>query len=430
MEQRNSRLLQLLAECAAKMLAASDPRQMIDYLFDRVREELSIDVYFHYLVDGVGGLRLEGSGGLTPEQIELGQRLEFGQAVCGVVARDRVPCLAENVLASTDPMTAFIRAVGLDSYACTPLIHGETLIGTLGFGRRAAVPFTDVELQFLRTMCSYVAVARNRLDVQAEMMATIQAHETLAAEQAHLIERLSAQPASSDLSMIAHEIAQPLSAASNYIVVVQRALEGLGGAEGLIELSQARVEIDRCSQIVSRMRRLLQSGEINAEFATVRLLFEDALRMVLAARPDAESVVSLDIGKGVGDILGDRIQLVQVIANLLRNSIEATQGAADPVITMRGRAAGDWIEIAVEDNGRGFVSGILPEPGISTTGGSGVGLSVVKRILAAHDSEMVLDPSAERGARISFRLMRREALIGEEPASSVRSGEPAALKQD
>jgi signal transduction histidine kinase len=140
--------------------------------------------------------------------------------------------------------------------------------------------------------------------------------------------------------------------------------------------------------------------------------------------------VSLDIGEGVGDILGDRIQLVQVIANLLRNSIEATQGAADPVITMRGRAAGDWIEIAVEDNGRGFVSGILPEPGISTTGGSGVGLSVVKRILAAHDSEMVLDPSAERGARISFRLMRREALIGEESASSARSGEPAALKQD
>lgn len=91
MEQRNSRLLQLLAECAAKMLAASDPRQMIDYLFGRVREELSIDVYFHYLVDGSGGLRLEGSGRLTPEQIELGRRLEFGQAVCGVVARDRVP---------------------------------------------------------------------------------------------------------------------------------------------------------------------------------------------------------------------------------------------------------------------------------------------------------------------------------------------------
>jgi len=61
-EHNNSRLLELLAECAAKMLAASDPRAMIDYLFARVREELQIDLYFHYLVDGEAGLRLEGSG--------------------------------------------------------------------------------------------------------------------------------------------------------------------------------------------------------------------------------------------------------------------------------------------------------------------------------------------------------------------------------
>lgn len=425
MEQKNSRLLELLAECAAKMLAASDPRRMIDYLFERVRQELQIDVYFHYLVDGESGLRLEGSGGLTAEQIALGQRLAFGQAVCGVVARDRVPCLAENVLASADPMTEFIRGVGLDSYACTPLIHGETLIGTLGFGRRASVPFSGAELQFLRTICSYVAVARNRLDVQAEMMATIQAHETLAGEQARLIERLSAQPVSSDLSMIAHEIAQPLSAASNYIVVVQRALEGLGGAAGLAELSQARIEIDRCSQIVSRMRRLLQSGEINAEFVNVEMLLEDALRMVRAGRPEAEALVSTNIDPGVGDILGDRIQLVQVIANLVRNAIEAGRADDASRVMLHARLIGDWVEVAVDDNGPGFAGDALPEPGVSTTGGSGVGLSVVRRILSAHDSGMQVGRSEDGGASITFRLLRRDALAGD-----MLSGERAPVKRD
>lgn len=407
--QNDGRLLELLAECAARMLAASDPRGMIDYLFERVREELRIDVYFHYLVDGDAGLRLEGSGGLTAEQIALGQRLKFGQAVCGIVARDRAPCLAENVLASTDPTTDFIRAVGLDSYACTPLIHGETLIGTLGFGRRTSDPFSAAELQFLRTICSYVAVARNRLDVQAEMMATIAAQEMLAAEQARLIERLSAVPASTDLTMIAHEIAQPLSAASNYIVVVQRALEGSGGAAGLAELSQVRAEVDRCAQIVVRMRRLLQSGEINAEFTNVRLLFEDALQMVRAGIPDAGASVTIEVGVGVGDVLGDRIQLVQVIANLVRNSIHAAQTADVPLVTMRAHASGDWVELAVEDNGPGFVSDALPKPGLSTTGGSGVGLSVVKRILAAHDSEMHICRRLGGGASIRFRLLRRDA---------------------
>ncbi|WP_422057542.1 sensor histidine kinase [Sphingomonas sp.] len=329
-----------------------------------------------------------------------------------MVARDQVPCLAENVLTSTDPMTAFIRAVGLDSYACTPLIHGETLIGTLGFGRRASEPFSDAELQFLRTICSYVAVARNRLDVQAEMMATIQAHETLAAEQARLIERLSAQPANTDLTMIAHEIAQPLSAASNYIVVVQRALEGLGGATGLAELSHARAEIDRCSQIVARMRRLLQSGEINAEFNSVQWLFEDALRLVLSGRPNAESIVTVDVGAGVSDILGDRVQLAQVVANLVRNAIQAVATHCAPQVTLRARAAGDWAEISVEDNGPGFAAGTFPEPGVSTTSGSGVGLSVVKRILAAHDSDVWLGKAVSGGACVTFRLLRRDAAVG------------------
>lgn len=409
----NSRLLELLAECAAKMLAASDPRQMIDYLFDRVRAELGIDVYFHYLATGDGMLVLEGSGGLTPEQEALGRQLAFGQAVCGCVARDREPRLVENVLASDDPMTEFIRMVGLDSYACTPLVHGETLIGTLGFGRRGPVPFTPSELQFLRTICSYVAVARNRLDVQAEMMATLQAHESLAAEQARLIERLSADAAGADVALIAHEIVQPLSAATNYLTIVQQALKGLGGAGVMGQLSRARSEIGRCAQIVARMRKLLRSGEINAEFVVVRQLLDDAVELVVAARGSAVPGLQVEVGAGVADILGDRVQLVQVIANLIRNSADAVRDTAAPSIRVSAATVGDFVEIAVADNGPGFADGVLPVPGRSTTGGSGIGLSVARQIIEAHDAELVLakrEAGEAGGARLSFRLVSRAAL--------------------
>lgn len=410
-EGKEARLLALLAECAGRMLAASNPTAMIDYLFGMVRGELMLDVYFHYRAEPNNVLVLEAHGGLTEAQARAGARLAFGQAVCGTVACERVPRVVDHVQSSDNPMTGFIRDVGLDSYACTPLLYGQVLLGTLGFGRRSGVPFTETELRFLRTICSYVAVAKNRLLVEAEMLEAMRARDALATAQRSLIGSISRNTGEGPIAtaaMLAHEMVQPLSAASNYIATVEQALRGTGGPDVLRQLARARAQIGRSSQIIARTRALVETGEIEAEFVGVDALLADALESFEAAWPGTRPPIAVTIARDTRPVLADRVQIGQVLANLLRNAAQAVEPARGGQIAITARPAPDeMVEIAVEDNGPGFPGGAFPEAGRSTHGGQGIGLSVSRRILAAHDSALRLGTAQGGGARLSFALPAR-----------------------
>lgn len=161
--------MRLLNEAAQRLLAATEPRAAVSELFDLLSRELRLDVYFNYVLEADGRLHLANSHGLNPEQARAGATLEMGSAVCGEVARDRRPNYVANVQADQTARTAFIRAVGLGCYACTPLMAGERLLGTLGFGRRWRSEFSDGEVQLLRTVTHYFAMAYERMRTQAAL---------------------------------------------------------------------------------------------------------------------------------------------------------------------------------------------------------------------------------------------------------------------
>jgi two-component sensor histidine kinase len=180
------RRLALVAEAAERLLAAEDPARMVDELFALVQSELRLDVFFNYRLEG-SRLVLEAHGGLAPEEATAGAALELGQAVCGCAARDRQRFHMTGVQRSDDPLVAFVRQVGLDAYACTPLLHGDTLIGTLGFGRRWADRFTNDELSFLHTLCHFVELAKYRLMVERELRRGLEQRDRLLAELNHRV---------------------------------------------------------------------------------------------------------------------------------------------------------------------------------------------------------------------------------------------------
>lgn len=167
-EGKADRFLRLLNEAAEQLLAARDPTRTVRNLFDLIAGELQLDVYFNYLVDG-DDLRLASSYGLDEVAERDGARLAFGAAVCGEVALQRRPQYVSNVQTCDASNVAFIRAVGLQAYACTPMLAGDRLLGTLGFGRRWCGEFQPEELQFLRTVTQYVAMAVERLRTQAAL---------------------------------------------------------------------------------------------------------------------------------------------------------------------------------------------------------------------------------------------------------------------
>lgn len=180
------RYLALLADVAERLLAADRSAAMVDDLFDLIRRELRLDVFFNYRLDG-DRLILEAHGGLSEAEARDGAVLTVGQAVCGCVARDRKPIHAIGVQSSDDPLHAFVKAMGLDAYACTPLLHGDQMLGTLGFGRRWSDRFTADEIRFLHTICHYVALAKYRLRTEAELRDGVAERERLLAELNHRV---------------------------------------------------------------------------------------------------------------------------------------------------------------------------------------------------------------------------------------------------
>lgn len=160
------RFLQLLNDSAERLLAATDANQAVADLFRVIADELRLDVYVNCIMTEGSGLILSSSYGVDGRASRMGG---LGVQVCLEVALERRPRYAPDIQRTGEPCTAILRAAGVDCYACAPMMAGDRVIGTLGFGRRWTGSFTPEELQFLHTVTHYVAMAFERLRTEAAL---------------------------------------------------------------------------------------------------------------------------------------------------------------------------------------------------------------------------------------------------------------------
>lgn len=248
------RYLTILAQAADQLLAATDSAAMVEQLFALIQSELRLDAFFNYRFDG-DRLFLEASSGLTEEQHAICASLELGQAVCGCVARDREREHVMAIQTSADPRTAIVREIGLDAYACTPLLYGDELLGTLSFGRRWSESFTAEELQLLYTLCHYVALAKYRLRAEAALREGIATRDRLLAELNHRV-RNSLQVA---VAAVRSEIAEVEDGSSR--ATIERAADRVQ----LIAAAHRGLYRDGKSENVSIASLLSEVGELIAD---------------------------------------------------------------------------------------------------------------------------------------------------------------------
>lgn len=169
--QKHSLRAQLLAQTMGDLLAAKDPERVTRDLFNRVATHLGIDVFFHYVLDRQSStLQLQACMGIVEEKLRELKRLKVGKGVCGMVAEKRQPIVLADVQRSDAPDTALVRSLGIQAYACNPLIIGDQLLGTLSFGTRNRTHFSPDELQFLQTVSQYTAIAVNRIRMEQELV--------------------------------------------------------------------------------------------------------------------------------------------------------------------------------------------------------------------------------------------------------------------
>jgi two-component system sensor kinase FixL len=214
-------------------------------------------------------------------------------------------------------------------------------------------------------------------------------------------------------STLAHELNQPLTAAANYLGGARRLLDG--GLDA--DLAMVRGAIDnaadqalRAGQIIKRLREFVARGESDRQAEHIRKLIEDAAALALVGARQSGAHVSLSFDPAADLVLVDKIQIQQVVHNLMRNALEAMQEVSRRELrVVTRRIDGGMVEVMVADTGPGIAPQIaakLFQPFMTTKPhGMGVGLSISRTIVEAHGGRLWAEDNP--GGGTVFRMTLR-----------------------
>ena len=219
-------------------------------------------------------------------------------------------------------------------------------------------------------------------------------------------------------STLAHELNQPLSAISNYLKGSRRLLEARADESSSMmrdALDKAAEQALRAGQIIRRLRDFVARGESEHRVENVKKLVEEASALGLVGAKDQAIRVRFDFDPSVELVLADKIQIQQILLNLMRNSVEAMQDSARRELRLSAvRVDNEMVQVSVADTGSGLapeVASQLFQPFVTTKQhGMGVGLSICRTIAESHGGKIWVEANPGGGTvfRFTLRGVRKE----------------------
>jgi len=213
-------------------------------------------------------------------------------------------------------------------------------------------------------------------------------------------------------STLAHELNQPLSAITNYLKGSQRLLADQTGenAEAVREaIERSSEQAVRAGQIIRRLRDFVARGETERRVESIAKIAEEASALALVGAKDQGVRTQFSFDRSKDLVLADKVQVQQILLNLIRNAIEAMHDS--PVRNLRISAApgpDDMVTVSVTDTGPGLSPDIvnqLFQPFVTTKReGMGVGLSICRTIVEAHGGRIWAEPNPAGGTIFNFTL--------------------------
>jgi PAS domain S-box-containing protein len=409
--------LRLLWEAASVLLTTTEPEAMLRELFAKIGPHLGLDTYFNYMVNETGdALRLVSYIGIPEEAARQITRLELGRAICGTVAVQRQPFVATHIQQSDDPKAQLVKSFGIRAYAWNPLQIDNDLVGTLSFASRSRDELDANALDFLQTICHYVAVAYERL---------------------RLVKQLREADRKKDefLATLAHELRNPLAPIRNAVELLERSGDNatlIGQARSIV-----RRQLDQMVRLIDDLLDMSRISQGKVQIRKERVDLAAVIRTALeTARPliDAQAhelTVTLPLGPIHLD--ADPTRLAQVIANLLHNAAKYTAKGGHIWLTVERQGA--EAIVAVRDTGIGIAAEHLPgifemfsqvAPALERShGGLGIGLSLVRGLVELHGGTVeARSDGPGRGSEFLVRLPVADGAVrpGPEPTGG---GEPS-----
>jgi len=218
------------------------------------------------------------------------------------------------------------------------------------------------------------------------------------------------------VSSLAHEISQPLTAILSYAQAAQRLLKDR--EPKLQEILQYIINDDqRAAEVIRRLRYLLKKTKPSFEALDINALINDTVKLIMPDITARDKAIKIELDKNLPSITGDRIQLQQVILNLMSNSLEAMEASRDShelsIKTMLKDS--DTILVEVKDSGCGIpkenMIKLFSHFFTSKPDGLGMGLSISRSIVEAHGGHLEAKNNLDSGATFYFTIpihMRRD----------------------
>jgi PAS domain S-box-containing protein len=346
-------------------------------------------------------LELQASAGMYTHLDGPHSHIPMGQFKIGMIAQERKPHLTNDVL--SDPRIsnrAWAEKEGMASFAGYPLSVGERTIGVLAmFSRKQLTPDTTETLA-------------SGADLIAQGIERKRAQEALQMTQAELA-RVSRLTTMGELAAsIAHEVNQPLTAVTNNSNACLRLLAAGDLQPEVLRrvLEEIVADATRASAVVSRIRGFIKKAPAEKNKLNMNEVIQEVL--TLADRELYENRVRLDrqLTGTLPLVLADRVQMQQVLLNLIMNGIEAmaevTNRPRSLCMQSRIDESGD-ILVAVRDSGTGLESGAdrVFTPFFTTkANGMGMGLSISRSLVESHGGRLWAAPNVPHGAVFYFTL--------------------------